>query len=156
MAEQLTITAHAIISDVEYHVTGYSAEDVQAALAKLQGGQAQQAAPQPQQAAPEATQANPTQGAGPTASGPTAPSAASPGPQAAPAPAQADTSATAPATSSVTLNDVLPPARQLLQKPNGEETLRGILAANGQEAISTAAPESLPAILAGVNQALGL
>lgn len=131
---------------------------------------------QPQQTAqgtpsPAATQAQ-------VAPGPTAQpqaSTATAGPVATttpltPAPAQAQAApvastpaATAPwaaapptaATTGITLNDVLGPARQLLQLQGGEETLRQILANNGAEAISTASPETYPAIKAAIEQSLG-
>ncbi len=116
------------------------------------------AAPAPEPTpTPTPTPAGPTAATAPQpqASAPQAPSAA---PAAAPAPAatpSATTTAAQPSAPSVTLNDVLAPARQLLQQPNGEETLKQVLANNGAPSISQADPSTYTAILQGINTALG-
>lgn len=145
--------------DVVVSIFADSAEDLLHQISVLTGQQsAPQPTPQPEAQpapTPAAAQPTPTQAAGPTPSGPTAANVASPTPQAAPAPAA--TSAPAQTTSDsadLTLNDVLAPARQLLQKPGGEDTLRQILANNGAEAISQADPAKYGAIKAGIEQAL--
>ncbi len=82
---------------------------------------------------PAPTPAGPTAATAPQPQ-PSAPQAPSAAPAAAPAPAatpSATTTAVQPSAPSVTLNDVLAPARQLLQQPNGEETLKQVLANNG-------------------------
>lgn len=119
--------------------------------------QAQQEAAQ--QAQQEAAQPTPTPGptaaqTAPAATAPaaaTAPNAASAGTQTAAAPAQDSTPQGAP---TVSLNDVLSQARQLLQKPGGEDTLGQILGQHGATSISTADPQMYPQIFNGISAAL--
>lgn len=138
-----------------------SAAELKHVVAELTGrGQAPQVTPA---VAPEAAQPTPTPGpvAGPSAT-----------PSAQPSPSEADTaqptaatpsatptaepSSQAPATApAVTLPDVLTPARELLQRPGGEETLRSILTQHGAQSLSTADPGHYAALKGAIEQALG-
>jgi len=145
---------------VPVDIIATSAAELLHVVAELTG-QAQAAptpTPQPEVAAPTPT---PTPAVAPAAtqSAPPAPSAAATAPATAATPSATPTvepSNPAPATAAaVTLPDVLAPARELLQRPNGEDALRGILKANGAETISTADPATYAGIKAAIEQALG-
>lgn len=154
MAEQLSLHTQitAIINgqETQVDIIATSPQELLDSVAALTGKAAA-----PTQSAPEAkAQPSPQpQPAAQPAPGPTAGSAASPTSQAAPAPAA--TPSPEPAAAEVTLNDVLAPARQLLQLPNGEDTLRNILGQFGAQAISQADPQHYAGIKQAIEQHIG-
>lgn len=136
---------------VPVDIIATSAQELLDTVRTLNGGDPQLAQPTPTQPAaqpapqPEAQQPQPTAQPGP--------SAAATAPESAATPSATETPAQ-PSQPEVTLNDVLAPARTLLQQPNGEDTLRQILAQHGAQAISQADPAKFPAIKAAIEQAL--
>lgn len=174
MADQTTLSLHAQIvvklaPDWEpgpVDIIAHSARELidtirelKAHEAEVLGGAPQPAPePQPQQQAPapQPQQAAPTPTPGPTAAQ-TAPQPQQTAPQAPSAAAAAPAPAATPSaeqTAELKINDVLNPARQLLQVPGGEDRLRAVLAECGEEAISTADPKNYAAIKAGIERNL--
>lgn len=103
---------------------------------------------------PGPTQAGPTvEAAQPQASAPQPSSAPAAAPTPAATPSATETAAQ-PSQPSVTLNDTLVSARQLLQQPNGEDNLRKILGRVGAESISQADPEHFAWIKYAIDQVI--
>lgn len=170
MADQLSLHTQILVTlsgqEVPVDVIATTAQELLDTVASLTGqAAAQQAAVNHnpvQGPAPQQAQATPTPAATPAASQPApqpqqtaqpGPSVADTAPQAAATPSATETAAQ-PSHPSLTLNDVLAPARQLLQLQNGEEALRKILAATGAEAISQADPTKYGHIKWAVEQVL--
>jgi hypothetical protein len=151
---------------VPVDIIATSAAELRQVVAELTGTAA---APAPEVATPTPTPApepatptptpTPTPGPSATGSAPPAPSGADTAQPTAATPSAtptAEPSSQAPATApAVTLPDVLTPARELLQRPGGEETLRSILAQHGAQSLSTADPGHYAALKGAIEQALG-
>lgn len=138
--------------ELEIHLQTAGVQELRDTVTELTNITPAATAPEPAQ--PDPTQAAPA--ATPSAQpAPSAPAAAQPTAATPSATPTAEPSSPAPATAAVTLPDVLAPARELLQRPNGEDTLRDILGSVGAQNISTADPAQYGNIKAAIEQALG-